>query len=116
MRKKHRHNRQVVGMFTLLRQRISPPFRILRELFHRVFPLRSILRLSEFQIRSRYNPRSPNSIANFVCFQTNLGILPHSLNLLTQTKRHDAVGLIRKGDWHDTRLVIREWTGVIEGP
>ena len=62
MRKKHWHNRQVVGMFTPLRQRISPPFRVLRELFHRVFPLRPISRLSEFQIPSRYNPRSPNSI------------------------------------------------------
>ena len=105
-------------MFTLLRQRISPPFRILRELFHRVFPLRSILRLSEFQIRSGYNPRSPNSID----FQFRLlPDKPWNFAALTQSsypksKRHDAVGLIRKGDWHDTRLVIREWTGVVEGP
>ena len=105
MRKKHRHNRQVVGMFTLLRQRISPPFRILRELFHRVFPLRSILRLSEFQIRSRYNPRSPNSIANFVCFQTNLGILPHSLNLLTQNRKD----MMLSGSYERATGTIHDW-------
>src|SRR5690348_12410362 len=104
----HRRNQRSVACF---RQRDSPPFRTLRrQSFPRVFPLRGVvLGHIQFQVGSSHNYASPvPSISDFVGLQANLWILPHPLNLLAEGgKDVEAIGLVRKCNWHHIRLIVK---------
>ena len=84
--KEHSLNRHIAGLFAPFRQRDSPPSRILRESFLRMFLLSSIFRPTQLQERSsHYYAKPVRPIYYFVGLQTDLGILPHPLNLLAES-------------------------------
>src|SRR6185369_15124341 len=65
------------------RQRVSPPFRILRQLFLRVFALGGVLRIRQFQVGPvHYHAGPVRQVPYLVHLQTYLGILSHPLDLL----------------------------------
>jgi hypothetical protein len=63
--KEHSLNRQIAGLFAPLRQRISPPCRILGKLLHCMFTLRRVLHLIQFQVRSSHYYANPIRLSSY---------------------------------------------------